>query len=463
MLRSANMADLLDSLDKLPKIRQFDAFPKTQSIYTQRSSKGGILTIVSIITLLALLWTELSSYLYGERAYSFSVDNRLQSTMQINMDLTVAMKCHYLTIDVRDAVGDRLHVSDSEFTKDGTTFEIGHADRLDAMPREEVSVGKTIDKARKRPFYRKKPKNKKFSKQVGFQKTAHIVQDGPACRIYGSMEVKRVTGNLHITTLGHGYLSMEHTDHKLMNLSHVIHEFSFGPYFPEISQPLDSSVEITDKRKWFPRGSPRTLASFFVCIDTDISLLLCILGSNPDGAGELGTDFTVFQYFVSAVPTLFVDARNRQLHTHQYSVTDYTRQIEHGKGVPGIFIKYDIEPVQLTIHQRSTSLLQFLVRLAGVVGGVWVCVGYAFRLTNRLTTLASTVASTDTNTPESYAASYGYHPPSLEKSNSWIKRADAVDKLKDKWANFGGSTARGSHRKIDSVQQRIMSEEGRAF
>lgn len=246
------MADLIDSLDKLPKIRQFDAFPKTQSIYTQRSSKGGLLTIISTATLIFLLWTELSSYLYGERAYSFAVDNQLQSTMQINMDMTVAMKCHYLTIDVRDAVGDRLHVSDSEFTKDGTTFEIGHADRLDAMPRTEVSVGKTISAARKKPLYRKKPKNRKFSRQVAFQKTAHIVKDGPACRIYGSMEVKRVTGNLHITTLGHGYLSFEHTDHKLMNLSHVIHEFSFGPYFPEISQPLDSSVETTDKRKLPP-------------------------------------------------------------------------------------------------------------------------------------------------------------------------------------------------------------------
>jgi len=36
---------------------------------------------------------------------------------------------------------------------------------------------------------------------------------GPACRIYGSVGVKRVTGNLHVTTLGHGYMSWEHTGH----------------------------------------------------------------------------------------------------------------------------------------------------------------------------------------------------------------------------------------------------------
>jgi hypothetical protein len=32
-----------------------------------------------------------------------------------------------------------------------------------------------------------------------------------------------------------------------MNLSHVITEFSFGPYFPDIVQPLDNSFEVTDK------------------------------------------------------------------------------------------------------------------------------------------------------------------------------------------------------------------------
>jgi endoplasmic reticulum-Golgi intermediate compartment protein 2 len=67
--------------------------------------------------------------------------------------------------------------------------------------------------------------------------------------------------NFHITTLGHGYNSQVHVDHNrmfmlllpvvctptsfiVMNLSHVITEFSFGKHFPEITQPLDNSVEI---------------------------------------------------------------------------------------------------------------------------------------------------------------------------------------------------------------------------
>ena len=75
-------------------------------------------------------------------------------------------------------------------------------------------------------------------------------------------------GNLHITTLGHGYASHYHVDHSRkclifsivqslnitkisveMNLSHVINEFSFGPYFPDIVQPLDYSFEVAEDRK----------------------------------------------------------------------------------------------------------------------------------------------------------------------------------------------------------------------
>ena len=33
-----------------------------------------------------------------------------------------------------------------------------------------------------------------------------------------------------------------------MNLSHIINEFSFGPYFPDITQPLDYSYEVAPER-----------------------------------------------------------------------------------------------------------------------------------------------------------------------------------------------------------------------
>lgn len=43
---------------------------------------------------------------------------------------------------------------------------------------------------------------------------------------------------------------MQHVDHNVMNLSHVITEFSFGEWFPEIVQPLDNSFELTTERQY---------------------------------------------------------------------------------------------------------------------------------------------------------------------------------------------------------------------
>jgi len=194
-----------------------------------------------------------------------------------------------------------------------------------------------------------------------FPKTANPTENGPACRVYGTMEVKKVTGNLHITTLGHGYLSWEHTDHALMNLSHVIHEFSFGPYFPRITQPLDNSASVPSAARARARSS-----------SANRPLL-------PRVREITEAHFHIFQYFLSVVSTTYIDAGRRLLSTSSYSVTDMSRVTEHGRGVPGIFFKYDIEPMSLTIRERTTSLVQFLVRLAGIVGGILVCSDFGFR------------------------------------------------------------------------------------
>lgn len=79
-----------------------------------------------------------------------------------------------------------------------------------------------------------------------------------------------------------------------------------------------------------------------------------------------------------------------------------SRATEHGHGVPGIFFKYgsflqpfersacaltgkaDLEPMSLQIRERTTTLIQFLVRLAGIVGGVVVCSGWVSPFACRL-------------------------------------------------------------------------------
>jgi hypothetical protein len=100
-------------------------------------------------------------------------------------------------------------------------------------------------------------------------------------------------------------------------------------------------------------------------------------------------DFIAYQYFLHVVPTTYIAPRSNPLHTHQYSVTHYTREVDHDRGTPGIFFKFDLDPLAITLHQRTTTFLQLLIRCVGVVGGVFVCMGYAIRITTRAVEVVS--------------------------------------------------------------------------
>ena len=149
-----------------------------------------------------------------------------------------------------------------------------------------------------------------------------------------------------------------------MNLSHIITEFSFGPHFPDIVQPLDNSYEATDKRQF-------------------------VLFEHHESIANSSLDFIAFQYFLHVVPTTYIAPRAYPLSTSQYSVTHYTRELAHNQGTPGIFFKFELDPLHITLHQRTTSFLQLLIRVVGVLGGVFVCMGYAIRITTRAVEVVS--------------------------------------------------------------------------
>ncbi|KAL4250946.1 Endoplasmic reticulum-Golgi intermediate compartment protein [Abortiporus biennis] len=333
--RSASPS-LLDKLDEMvpTPLEKFDAFPKLEASYKARSESRGFLTLFVGFLAFLLVLNDLGEYIWGWPDYEFSIDPDTANDMNVNVDIIVNMPCQYLSVDLRDAVGDRLYLSDG-FRRDGTLFDIGQATALKDHA-EALSARQAIAQSRKSrglfaTIFRKTT--------PGYRPTYNFQPSGSACRVYGTVQVKKVTANLHITTLGHGYASAQHVDHRLMNLSHVINEFSFGPFFPDIAQPLDNSFELTHE------------------------------------------PFVAYQYFLHVVPTTYIAPRSSPLKTHQYSVTHYTRKMEHNRGVPGIFFKFDMEPLSITIFQRTTTLIQLMIRCVGVIGGIFVCMGYAVKIT----------------------------------------------------------------------------------
>lgn len=112
--------------------------------------------------------------------------------------------------------------------------------------------------------------------------------------------------------------------------------------------------------------------------------------------GKVTVDLYRFQYFLSVVPTIYVadDFGRKIIETNQYAVTQQSHPSTHGAGgntvpgilsflcstnVLGIFFKYDVEPLQLTIMHGHISTYRFLMRLIALVGGVMICTEWGYK------------------------------------------------------------------------------------
>ncbi|KAM9672452.1 endoplasmic reticulum-Golgi intermediate compartment protein 2 isoform 3-T4 [Trichechus inunguis] len=85
----------------------------------------------------------------------------------------------------------------------------------------------------------------------------------------------------------------------------------------------------------------------------------------------------MFQYFITVVPTK-LHTYKISADTHQFSVTERERVINHAAGshgVSGIFMKYDLSSLMVTVTEEHMPFWQFFVRLCGIVGGIFSTTG----------------------------------------------------------------------------------------
>lgn len=86
---------------------------------------------------------------------------------------------------------------------------------------------------------------------------------------------------------------------------------------------------------------------------------------------------TLYNYFIEIVPTS-VKTFLTTVDTFQYSVKELSRPIDHEKGshgMPGLFFKYDVSALKVTVMQERDNFGMFLARLCSIIGGVYVCSG----------------------------------------------------------------------------------------
>ena len=120
-----------------------------------------------------------------------------------------------------------------------------------------------------------------------------------------------------------------------------------------------------------------------------------------DTTSTTNAHFYRFQYYLSVVPTVYTDSLSslssltppgpkdnhfnpyafapHTIFTNQYAVTEQSHDVPDNS-VPGIFVKYDIEPILLTISEEWGGVLGLFVRCVNVVAGILVAGGWIVSL-----------------------------------------------------------------------------------
>ncbi|KAG4909531.1 hypothetical protein JHK87_055647 [Glycine soja] len=177
------------------------------------------------------------------------------------------------------------------------------------------------------------------------KKVKEALKNGEGCRVYGVLDVQRVAGNFHISVHGLNiYVAQMIFDGaKNVNVSHFIHDLSFGPKYPGLHNPLDDTTRILH--------------------DTS------------------GT----FKYYIKVVPTEYRYISKEVLPTNQFSVSEYYSPInQFDRTWPAVYFLYDLSPITVTIKEERRSFLHFITRLCAVLGGTFAVTGMLDRWMYRL-------------------------------------------------------------------------------
>ncbi|XP_020328954.1 endoplasmic reticulum-Golgi intermediate compartment protein 2-like [Oncorhynchus nerka] len=330
------MRRLVSRKKALTLVKELDAFPKVPESYVETTASGGTVSLIAFTAMALLAFLEFFVYRDTWMQYEYEVDKDFSSKLRINIDITVAMRCQFVGADVLD-LAETMVASDG-LHYEPVTFDLSPQQRLwhrtllmiqDRL-REEHSLQDVIFKT-----------VLKGSPTALPPREDSPSQSPAACRIHGHLYVNKVAGNFHITVgkaiphpRGHAHLAAL-VSHDTYNFSHRIDHLSFGEEIPGIINPLDGTEKV--------------------CTDHN----------------------QMFQYFITIVPTK-LNTYQISADTNQYSVTERERVINHAvgsHGVSGIFMKYDISSLMVKVTEQHMPLWRFLVRLCGIIGGIFSTTG----------------------------------------------------------------------------------------
>ncbi|KAG1368424.1 endoplasmic reticulum-Golgi intermediate compartment protein 3 [Cocos nucifera] len=335
---------------RLQSLRNFDAFPRAEEHLLKKTHSGAIVSIIGLVIMATLFVHELKYYLTTYTVHQMSVDLKRGETLPIHINMTFpALPCEVLSVDAIDMSGKHEVDLDTSIWKLRMNKE-GHVigtEYLSDLVEKEHSGLKHDDSDDHHEHSSQEKHEHGFGADAEkmVKSVKHAIQNGEGCRVYGVLDVQRVAGNFHISVHGLSiHVAQQIFDRlKDVNVSHVIHDLSFGPSYPGIHNPLDGTTRILH--------------------DTS------------------GT----FKYYIKIVPTEYRYLSKTVLPTNQFSVTEYFIPLhEIERSWPAVYFLYDLSPIIVTIKEERRSFLHFITRLCAVLGGTFALTGMLDRWMYRI-------------------------------------------------------------------------------
>ncbi|EGG07782.1 uncharacterized protein MELLADRAFT_105603 [Melampsora larici-populina 98AG31] len=376
-----------------------DGFGKTMEDVKIRTGFGGFLTLASAILIVTLVLVEFVDYRTLHLNPSIVVDKSRGEKLIVDMNITFPrVPCYLLSVDLMDISGEHQNDVNHDMTKtrlnpDGTLVSAsvskglkGELDTIAATRAPgycgscyggtppESGCCNTCEEVRESYVRR----GWSFSNPDGIEQCVQEhwsdkikEQEKEGCNMNGQVKVNKVIGNFHMSP-GRSFQTNAMHVHDLVpylqtgnshDFGHIIHKFAF---LAEHQSPDDDETRR---------------------IKTSLGIV------NPLDGIKAHTEESnyMFQYFLKVVGTEFHLLDQRVVKTHQYSVTQYERdltkssrggtdelghQTSHGyAGVPGLFFNYEISPMQVIHKEYRQSFAHFATSTCAIIGGVLTVAG----------------------------------------------------------------------------------------
>ncbi|XP_059653538.1 uncharacterized protein LOC132300470 isoform X1 [Cornus florida] len=313
-------------------LKSLDAFPRAEEHLLQKTQSGALVSIIGLVIMATLFLHELRYYLSTYTVHQMAVDLKRGETLPIHINMTFpSLPCDVLSVDAIDMSGKHEVDLDTNIWKlrlNSDGYVIG-TEYLSDLVEKEHTVRKHDEDNNHLHGFDQDAENM-------IKKVKQALSVGEGCRVYGVLDVQRVAGNFHISVHGLNIfvaqMIFEGATH--VNVSHIVHDMSFGPKYPGLHNPLDGTARILHSAS--------------------------------------GT----FKYYIKIVPTEYKYLSKEVLPTNQFSVTEYFSPMnEFDRTWPAVYFLYDLSPITVTIKEERRNFLHFITRLCAVLGGTFAVTG----------------------------------------------------------------------------------------